>query len=61
MTLITLAVVNGTLVAALLVALAYVCSIPFRIDRANPTSPDLLLATPGRPPVGELVDDRYAA
>jgi hypothetical protein len=36
MSLVTLAIVNGVLVAALLAGLAYVCSIPFRIDRPRP-------------------------
>lgn len=33
MSIVTFAVVNGVLVAALLAALAYVCSLPFRLER----------------------------
>lgn len=36
MPLVTLAIVNGALAIAVVAALVYVCSIPFRIDHAKP-------------------------
>jgi hypothetical protein len=39
MSLVTFAVVNGALAIALLAALAYVCSLPFRLERSDPVVP----------------------
>ena len=50
MSLTAIAVLNGTLVAALLAALAYVCRIPFRLDRRSAPVQRLV-----HEPVGELV------
>jgi len=38
MSLITVAVVNAYLAAAIVAALAYVCRLPFRLDRLEPAS-----------------------
>jgi hypothetical protein len=56
MSLVALALANGALVAALLVTLAFVCSLPFRLDRADDTS---LTVTPASEP--EYGDERLAA
>jgi hypothetical protein len=37
MPLFALAILNGVLVAGLLVALTYVCRIPYRLDRVEPS------------------------
>jgi len=47
MSLTTLALVNGILVAALLAALAYVCRLPFRLDRPD-SSANTLASEPDR-------------
>jgi hypothetical protein len=37
MNLFAIAILNGVLVAGLLVALTYVCRIPYRLDRLEPS------------------------
>jgi hypothetical protein len=59
MSLVTLAIVNGILVAELVAALAYICSIPFRIDRVKP-GPRARVAEL-RAPHGDFVYERSAA
>jgi hypothetical protein len=59
MSLLTLAIVNGLLVAVLLAGLAYVCAIPFRIDRPGPASRPQV--RPNVAVLGDSAPDRYAA